>query len=78
VELAALAKLQVPRGLAPGPNGSLCIADQGHRVRKVAPNGVISMVAGTGATGYSGNGGPAAQAKLAAPFGVAVGLDGTL
>ena len=54
------------------------IAEQAHRVRKVAPSGVITTVAGTGVTGYSGDGGPAAQAQLAGPFGVAIGLDGTL
>jgi sugar lactone lactonase YvrE len=76
---ATLAQLQTPRGLALGPDGSLFIAEQGgHRVRKVAPDGVISTVAGTGVAGSSGDGGPAAQAMLSGPFGVAVGLDGTL
>ncbi|MCC6475374.1 MAG: hypothetical protein IT514_16705, partial [Burkholderiales bacterium] len=75
---AAQAQLQVPRGLAMGPDGSLYIADQASRVRKVSPGGIISTVAGTGVAGFGGDGGPATQAQLKAPFGVAVGTDGVV
>ncbi|MCC6559705.1 MAG: hypothetical protein IT372_42860, partial [Polyangiaceae bacterium] len=76
---ATQAQLHQPRGLAMGPDGSLYIADQGgNRVRKVSPSGIISTLAGTGALGYGGDGGPAAQAQLKAPLGVAVGPDGVV
>jgi sugar lactone lactonase YvrE len=40
--------------------------------------GIISTVAGTGSAGYNGDGLPAAEASLAGPSGLAVGVDGTL
>jgi NHL repeat len=44
--------------------GNLYIADQAnHRVRKVTPDGVITTVAGTGTPGFTGDHGPAAQAR---------------
>ena len=62
-----------------GPDGSLYIADERNlRVRRVSPNGIIDTVAGTGVRGYEGDGGPATQALLAGPIGVAVGADGSL
>jgi len=76
---AALAQLHTPRGLAVGPDGSVYIAEQGgSRIRQVRPDGTITTVAGTGAPGHGGDGGPATQAQLASPFGVAVAPDGAL
>jgi RHS repeat-associated protein len=76
---ATQAKLAGPSGLALGADGSLYIAEiLGHRIRKVAPNGVITTVAGTGTAGYSGDGGPATQAQLNSPRSVAVAPDGTI
>ena len=64
---ATLAQLQVPRGLALGPDGSLFIAQQGgQRVRKVSPDGVISTVAGTGVAGAPGAR-PAGSPRAGAP-----------
>src|SRR5206468_2794443 len=55
------------------------IADTGnHAVRRIDPDGAIHTVAGTGTAGYSGDGGPAASAKLNTPSDVAVTPDGTL
>ena len=77
---AASAQLNQPAGLAVDSAGNLYIADSNNAVvRKVTPAGVISTVAGTGgATGYSGDGGPATAATLIAPVGVAVDSSGNL
>ena len=62
-----------------GPDGSLYIADShNNRIRRVAPDGTISTVAGNGTSGFSGDGGPASAASLNDPSGVAVGPDGSL
>jgi len=66
---AAKAQLNSPMGVARGPDGSLYICDSGnHRLRKVTPAGIISSIAGTGAPGWSGDGGPATAAKLNEPY----------
>ncbi len=76
---AAQAQLWDPRGLAVDAAGNLYIADRSNdRIRKVDPAGVISTVAGDGAFGYGGDGGPAAQAQLRSPQGVAVDAAGNL
>jgi glucose/arabinose dehydrogenase len=82
---ATEAQLSRPVGLAVGQDGSLYIADSRvHRIRKVDPNGIITAVAGDGWRGehgvgrYGGDGGPAIQASLNLPWGIAVGADGTL
>ena len=68
-----------PTGIALAPDGSLYIAEQANsRVRKVSPAGIISTVAGTGAKGFGGDGGPATQAELAFAERIAVGADSTL
>jgi trimeric autotransporter adhesin len=70
---ALLARLNDPRAVAADSEGNLFIADSGnHRVRKVNLAGVISTVAGIGTSGFAGDNGPAAQAQLAFPTGVAV------
>ncbi len=66
-------------GLAVDKDGNLFIADDGHhRIRKVDRNGIITTVAGTGAQGFSGDGGPATRAQLFRPSGVAVDTAGNL
>lgn len=63
---ATSAALNAPEGVAVW-NGVLYIADTGnHRIRKVS-SGVISTHAGTGTSGYAGDGGQAAAAKLNSP-----------
>jgi sugar lactone lactonase YvrE len=59
-------------------SGLLCSGPGGNTVRKVDPNGIITTVAGTGETGFSGDGGPAISAQLNAPFAVAVDQAGNL
>jgi len=71
--LALKASLNQPYDVARDSTGNLYIADFGnHRMRKVDPQGRISTVAGTGAAGYSGDGGPAVEAQLNGPYGVFV------
>lgn len=66
-------------GLALGADGSLYVADvENNRVRKVAPSGEITTVAGTGVREYSGDGGPATAAALADPRGLALDRAGNL
>jgi sugar lactone lactonase YvrE len=74
--LAVSAQLSLPGGLAFDAVGNLYIADQNNnRVRNVAPDGVISTVAGNGIgrySMYSGDGGPATRARLSdSPGGLA-------
>lgn len=69
----ASAQLSSPNSVAVDGSGNVYIADTGnHRVREVTPAGVVLTLAGTGTAGYSGDGGPAASAKLSAPVYVAV------
>ncbi|KJY35878.1 NHL repeat-containing protein, partial [Streptomyces sp. NRRL S-444] len=76
---ATSAQLNGPHAVAVDSAGHLYIVDYGnHRIRKVAADGQISTVAGTGAAGFSGDGGPAASAKLAGPVGAVVDSTGTL
>jgi RHS repeat-associated protein len=76
---AARALLNQPDGIAIGPDGSLYVADQlNNRVRRVAPSGQITTVAGTGVAGFLGDGGQATAARLNRPQGLEVGRDGSL
>jgi RHS repeat-associated protein len=66
-------------GIAVGVDGSVYIVST-NRIRRVSPDGVINTVAGTGefVCDASGDGGPASQARLCQPSGLAVGPDGSL
>jgi len=74
---AAAARLSVPYTSRWGQAGEVYIADTSNdRIRAVDRNGVIRTVAGTGERGFSGEGGPAVEAMLAAPHTLAVDASG--
>ena len=77
---AVQATLYLPEGVHGDASGHLYIADSdNHRIRRVdAITGIITTVAGTGAFGFAGDGGPAAEAELAFPLGVFVDRSGAL
>jgi len=73
------AQLKYPEGVALDAAGNLYIADRSnHRIRKVDTSGIITTVAGNGISGYSGDGGPATDAQLKYPDGVALDASGNL
>ena len=76
---AVNATLNTPSAVAVDGKGDVFIADtENNMVREVSPNGSIRTVAGTGEPGYSGDGGPAVDARLDDPSGLAVNAQGDL
>jgi hypothetical protein len=80
---AVSAQISSPNGLATDKAGNLFIVDAGNRrVRKVNTAGIISTVAGSGNSGFSGDGGPATAATFSWGFnghlGIAVDSGGSL
>jgi DNA-binding beta-propeller fold protein YncE len=77
---ATSAALAWPYGVAVDANGNVLIADTyNHCIRRVDANGNIATAVGTcGSRGFSGDGGPATQATLDRPSGVAVDASGNL
>lgn len=73
------AEIHRPFGVAVDASGNLYIADTfNNRVRKVDSQGIITTVAGTGTTGFSGDGSAATSAQLYQPVAVAVDGAGSL
>jgi uncharacterized protein (TIGR03437 family) len=76
---AANAGIVLPSGLVSDSAGNLYIGDVGGaRIRKVAANGNISTIVGTGTPGFSGDGGPAVSAQTFGPQGLALDAQGNL
>ncbi|RAK00290.1 putative secreted protein (Por secretion system target) [Larkinella arboricola] len=66
--LATSAELDDPKDVAIDAQGNIYISDtDNRRIRKIAPNGIITTIAGTGGEGFNGDGGPATQASLFSP-----------
>ncbi|MYC80620.1 MAG: hypothetical protein F4X19_00830 [Acidobacteria bacterium] len=76
---AVLAQLNGPISVDVDDSGNLFIADNGNvRIRRVDPSGIITTIAGTGARGFGGDGGPAVQARMGSPAALAVDDYGNL
>ena len=74
---STLARLNHPSGVAADSLGNFYIADRdNNRIRRVAADGTITTVAGTGIAGSTGDGGLATQAQLNAPSAVSLDLSG--
>ena len=76
---AIFAQLNNPSGISLDHSGNLYISDcNNNRIRKVNHSGIITTIAGTGAGGFSGDGGQAAAAQLWGPDGIVVDSAGNL
>lgn len=76
---AVSASLNNPTALTIDSAGVVYICDQfNHRIRKVTTDGKITTIAGTGAAGFSGDGGPALAASLNYPGSITVDASGNL
>jgi DNA-binding beta-propeller fold protein YncE len=75
---ASTAALNGPRTLAVAGSGDIVIVlREGNAVLR-ASDGKLKRIAGTGQSGYAGDGGPATEAKLNGPKGVALALNGDI
>lgn len=65
---ASIAQFDLPSHVTTGADGSLILSDQGNnRIRRVASDGVVTAVAGTGGAGFGGEGALATSALLQSP-----------
>ncbi|MEO8367863.1 MAG: SMP-30/gluconolactonase/LRE family protein [Candidatus Solibacter sp.] len=68
-----------PMGITVDRTNNILIADTGnHRIRRAAPDGSITTIAGTGAPSYCGDNGPAATACFDTPMDVKLDSHGNL
>ena len=75
-QLAVNAQLNYPSSVIVSSSNQVYIAEMdGHRIRKIDQNGIISTIAGTGEDGYSGDGQLAVHSKLYRPRGLFVTED---
>ena len=73
------ATLYVAEGIRSDPSGNIYFTETTlNRVRKIAPDGTISIFAGSGTFGFSGDNGPATNARLALPSFLAIDKTGSL
>src|SRR5258706_1603672 len=74
---AKVATLNNPFGVVRGPDGAIWFCEYGgHLIHRMAPDGTLSTVAGSGKKGYEGDGGPALQASFNLPH--EIRLDATV
>lgn len=77
-DLATQAKLSSPESITTTTDGSKLISDYSNRIRKVSLDGVITTIVGNGGQGFSGDGGPATQAKISVSESIAVAPDSNI
>ena len=71
--------MEYPHLLLSRTGNAYVLEQNGQRIRRVTPGGIISSVAGTGVLGFSGDGGPSLAATLRYPVGsMALDAGGTL
>jgi streptogramin lyase len=76
---ATAAQIDNPYGVVRGPDGAIWFCEYtGQRIRRVAPDGSISTVAGTGQKAYAGDGGPAPGAAFNLPHELRFDVAGNL
>ncbi len=75
---ATSAQLNGPYNICIDRYGNLYIIDGQVRIRKVTPSGTISTIAGTGISGFSGDGGLATTAEFNGANGIAVDTSGNI
>ena len=76
---AVSAGLARPQGVAIDTKGNIYVSDTDNcQIRKIGTNGKITVLAGTGICGFSGDGGPAKSATISFPYGVAFDHNGDL
>lgn len=75
---AVNAALADPESVAVDTFGNVYLCEYAGKIRKVTPDGVITTIAGTGSSGFSGDGGPALKAQFYGPYGIAVDSSGTI
>jgi pimeloyl-ACP methyl ester carboxylesterase/sugar lactone lactonase YvrE len=76
---ATEAELTWVRDIAVDPEGNVYFTDfYNQRVRMVDTSGIITTIAGTGKEGFSGDDGPATEARLDSPVGIALGPNATI
>jgi DNA-binding beta-propeller fold protein YncE len=77
---ARQAVFNAPKEMAVDAEGNILVVDtENHAIRLIDVNSwIVHTIAGNGASGPGGDGGPATQASLARPHGAAVGPDGAI
>lgn len=76
---ATKAMMDNPQDVAVDARGDVFVSDSNnHRVRMIDTHGIITTVAGTGEVGSTGDGGPATEAQINDPNGLAFDADGNL
>jgi DNA-binding beta-propeller fold protein YncE len=73
-EIAAESPINSPRGVAVDDNGRVYFAEgRSHRIRTILLDGTLATIAGTGESGFGGDGGPAKDALIYFPGGIDIG-----
>ena len=76
---ATAARLQEPVGVGLGAGGDVYVADRDNNaIRKIDADGTITTVIGGGGAGFSGDGGPASDARIDRPQQIVVDPDGNV